>query len=117
MVLFLCWVLWARALRPRVLVHENVVGFDQALLRRLLGDLYDVVILRAQPSHVGFPFVERKRVYAILLLRGGVRMLADPSALYDQVLTNKKNNRPTPKTPATRGPRNRREESGGEISG
>ena len=104
MVLFLCWVLWARALRPRVLVHENVVGFDQALLRRLLGDLYDVVILRAQPSHVGFPFVERKRVYAILLLRGGVRMLADPSALYDQVLTNKKTTARPRKRPPPEGP-------------
>ena len=85
MVLFLCWVLWARARRPLVLVHENVVGFDRALLRRFLGDLYDVVIFRVQPSHVGFPFVGRKRVYAILLLRGGVRTLADPSALYERV--------------------------------
>ena len=50
-------------------VHENVKGFHPDIIKRLLGDLYELVSLEAKPSDAGFHSVQRPRIYSILYLR------------------------------------------------
>ena len=45
MLALLAWVAWLRKSTPRVVLHENVVGFDVEILVQVLGDLYDMVVL------------------------------------------------------------------------
>ncbi|CAE8637234.1 unnamed protein product [Polarella glacialis] len=53
-ILFIAWCLLHRALGAILLVHENVLGFDDALLLDLLGASYDVFRIITEPAHVGF---------------------------------------------------------------
>ena len=84
-VLFLAWAHWAKIVRPLVLIHENVVGFDSSLLQETLGGLYDLVVLNVEPAHAAFPMVARPRSYAVLFLRDHVEHIVPVSTLYDQV--------------------------------
>ena len=75
MCLLLTWCLWARAVRPWVLVHENVVGFDVQVFSQCLEDLYEIQVLVVHPAHVGCGFIRRQRLYVVMYLRGVVRLL------------------------------------------
>ena len=83
-VLFLAWCVIMRQTRPFVAIHENVLGFDKSLLLELLNDLYDIIVLRAAPSHAGFAFIRRPRYYFVLTLRG-VATAGNLQELYDEV--------------------------------
>ena len=85
MILFMCWVLWVRAVRPLLCIHENVPGFDKGLILRLLGDLYDLLTLYTRPADCGFPFIKRRRCYMVLLLKGKVVILAPLRSIYARV--------------------------------
>ena len=63
------WVLWAK---PVFLIHENVPGFDVNFMRFLLGAAFSIVVLPADPSHVGWRFVGRRRMYIIMWMSGRV---------------------------------------------
>ena len=63
MCLLLTWCLWARAVRPWVLVHENVVGFDVQLLSQCLEDLCEVEALVVRPAHAGFGFIRLSLIH------------------------------------------------------
>ena len=82
--LFLAWCAIMRSVRPYIAIHENVIGFDMALLLSLLGDLYDIVKLRVAPARNGFAFIRRPRNYFILTLRG-VTKAGNLQAIYDRV--------------------------------
>ena len=66
----LTWCLRLRMAKPRFAVHENVKGFQPAVLVKLLGDLYELVSVDAAPSDAGFHSMQRPRMYSILYLRG-----------------------------------------------
>lgn len=84
--LFLAWCQWARFAMPLVLVHENVVGWDSATIQECLGDLYEVRLLRVRPADAGFPFLRRERLYAVLFLRGRVRVYRDVATVYKAIV-------------------------------
>ena len=85
MCLLLTWCLWARAVRPWVLVHENVVGFDVQVFSQCLEDLYEIQVLVVRPAHVGFGFIRRQRLYVVMYLRGMVRPLCGLAGTYERV--------------------------------
>ena len=88
-VLFLVWCKLIRHVRPYVVVHENVPGFDSSLLEHCLGDRFDIVTLHTSPKHCGFTLLNRTRVYSTLMLRGEtelVRPLQHAYAYVSQVL-------------------------------
>ena len=68
----LTWCLWLWMTKPLFAVHENVSGFQPAVLVTLLGDLYELVSVDATPSDAGFHSVKRPRIYSILYLKGRV---------------------------------------------
>ena len=70
--LIVAWSALMRSDRPALAIHENVVGLRIEMLRRLLGDLYDVQQLGVEPAHAGFGFARRTRRYFVLALRGRV---------------------------------------------
>ncbi len=74
-ILFMVFCLWVRATKPLILVHENVIGFDVGMLKELLGDLYAMDMLDVSPAHAGFSFLRRRRLYAVLRLRGATTLL------------------------------------------
>jgi len=84
-VLLMVWCLWVLIRKPLILIHENVVGFDVAILTQLLGGFYDHVILKVSPAHAGFPFVVRKRLYMVFFLRGKVTAVANIPKVYEEV--------------------------------
>ena len=70
MKVFLAWARIMRHDQPTLIIHENVVAFDDRLLLRVLGDLYEIVYcLRVSPSDAGFGFVRRDRKYHLLALK------------------------------------------------
>ena len=71
--LLLAWCAWVLFSRPRVAIHENVVGFDTNILEEVLGVHYFIQHIRAAPSHMGFPFICRPRTYSVLILRTALR--------------------------------------------
>ncbi len=83
--LFLVWCLWARAVQPLVLIHENVLGFDSSMIHEALGDLYEMASLRVCPSQAGFPFMKRTRLYNVLFLRSTVRLTKPLAKVYQHV--------------------------------
>jgi len=85
-IMFIVWCLVMREVQPFVIIHENVVGFDMQLLIKCLGDLYTITWLKVSPRDVGFAFIHRVRLYAVLYLRKGVRMLASPQDVYSAVV-------------------------------
>ena len=80
--LLLTWCLWLRMTKPLFAVHENVRGFQPAVLLRLLGDLYELVSVDATPSDAGFHSVQRPRIYSILYLRGRVTQRRSITSTY-----------------------------------
>jgi site-specific DNA-cytosine methylase len=85
-LLMLAWCATIRSTRPRVVVHENVEGFDTQSLVDLLGDIYSLHVLRVRPEHMGFPFIRRPRVYVILYLKSQMRVAVDPARFYAAVV-------------------------------
>jgi len=64
---------WLPSLRP-LLVHENVMGFDDRLIERVFNDEYTIVKLVVKTSDVGFSSVSRRnRVYHIMRHRQRAR--------------------------------------------
>lgn len=53
-ILLLCWALWFRTCKVLVGILENVVGFDLAFLRFLLGDLYATYLSNATVQDAAF---------------------------------------------------------------
>lgn len=72
---FIAWCIVVRRDRPPLCIHENVLGFDTDLLSALLGDLYEIIYIKVFPEHAGFHFIARPRMYALLALRGRVRLV------------------------------------------
>ena len=68
--------------KPLFAVHENVRGFQPAVLVWLLGDLYELVPVGATPSDAGFHSVQRPRIYSILYLRGRVTQRCSITSTY-----------------------------------
>jgi site-specific DNA-cytosine methylase len=68
----LSWCLWVMWTKPVFLIHENVPGFDENLMRFLLGDVYVMLVLPAEPSQVGWSFVSRRRKYFVLWMSARV---------------------------------------------
>ena len=85
-ILLLTWALWVRWAAPLFLLHENVVGFDVGFLEWLLGDLYCVVALRADPWQVGLHFARRPRIYVTLWLISKIEAVADITDTYSKVV-------------------------------
>ncbi len=85
MVVFLVWCKWARSVRPYVVVHENVPGFDGQLLETFLGDLFEIITVRTSPKQCGFAFLNRPRLYAMLLLRGETVKLRPLQETYNHI--------------------------------
>ena len=77
---FITWVFLVRRHRPRILVHENVVGFDIRALADLLADLYDYQHLELDPRALGLP-VARRRRYTVFTLKSHVRLARSLSDL------------------------------------
>ena len=89
---FLAFCALMRTKRVPLLVHENVEGFDLPLLEELLGDLYEVDVIHAKPSDLGFEFIRRPRVYMVMCLRGRLRFKVKPSVLYSAVCAHMRAN-------------------------
>lgn len=81
-ILLLVWALWVRWAKPLFLVHENVRGFEPTFLEWLLGDMYDMVTLRVDPSHMGLHFARRPRIYVVLWLIEQIVQVADITKTY-----------------------------------
>jgi site-specific DNA-cytosine methylase len=93
--LLLTWCRWLIDAKPTWAIHENVDTFDRNLLRGLIGCSYDVVFLDTAPADAGFPFVTRKRVYCICLLRGRVREAYSIHSAYSDIRAHFSEHRPT----------------------
>ena len=63
-------------LRTPVLIHENVVGFEERLLTEVLVE-YHCFQLVLEPADAGFNLISRKRVYHILIRRD-IQVLQSP---------------------------------------
>ena len=83
-ILFLAWCVVMRCTRPFIAIHENVLGFDKSLLLKLLGEWYDIIVLRVDPADAGFAFIRRPRYYFVLTLRGAVAA-GNLQEMYDHV--------------------------------
>jgi hypothetical protein len=70
---------------PDLIVFENVVGFDVGLLHDILGALYCVQAVEMRPEDLGFSFILRPRVYAILARKTSVDLDADAFSLFRQL--------------------------------
>jgi hypothetical protein len=66
-------------------VHENVLGFDTAIIDEELGDKYMVKHLRATPSDVGFACVRRVRIYTLAFRKDMVVACCDIHEAYGRV--------------------------------
>lgn len=71
---FLIW-LWEKVAFPEtapdIMIVENVMLFDEAMLGELTSSMYDVCVLPVSPRDFGWP-VNRARKYMILLKRGRI---------------------------------------------
>ena len=84
-VLFLAWCRVVLADLPDLIVFENVVGFDVGLLHDIFGALYCVQAVEMRPEDLGFSFILRPRVYAILARKTSVDLDADAFSLFRQL--------------------------------
>ena len=83
----LAWCVWVLCAKPKVAIHENVIGFDTQILEELLGEYYFIQHVRASPSHMGFPFIARRRIYSVLRLRTALRRPpVDVQQVYDRIV-------------------------------
>lgn len=67
-LLLLAWCAIMRSTKPPFALHENVCGFDSAVLSEMLGDLYDIQVLVVSPDQAGFLMIRRPRRYYFLVL-------------------------------------------------
>ena len=83
----LAWCVWVLFAKPKVALHENVIGFDVQILEEMLGEYYFIQHVRAAPSHMGFPFIGRSRIYSAIILRtASSRPPADLQQVYDRIV-------------------------------
>eukprot|EP00971_Amphidinium_carterae_P002914 57128-Amphidinium_carterae.1 len=54
--------------RESIVIIENVIGFEERVVERLLGAHFDVQVIVVSPTTLGLP-VERRRKYLVLLSR------------------------------------------------
>ena len=73
--LLIIWCYWLRVRLTPWAIHENVYGFDVNVLVSLLGDLYEIIIIKTNPATCGM-LVNRPRLYIVLLLRNVLRAIA-----------------------------------------
>ncbi len=57
----LVWMFWVRFQQPDIVLHECVTRFQEEVLVRLLGDLYDVEAVVTSPSKLGIPSMRRRK--------------------------------------------------------
>ena len=84
-MLLVSWCRIMDAQRVPLAIHENVIGFDRAVLEELLSHEYDIVELRVSPSDVGFSFLRRPRLYYVLVRRRSLRITRDIGATYLEI--------------------------------
>ena len=78
----LSWCLWVLWTKPAFLIHENVPGFCEKLMRHLLGDVFEMVVLLAAPAQVGWSFVARRRKYFVLWMSARVEATCCMESMY-----------------------------------
>ena len=70
LMVLLCWCKQVRHFQYSLCVHENVKGFDAAVLTETLGDLYTLETLEIHPGDLGWGLVvSRPRLFTILVHR------------------------------------------------
>ena len=70
LMVLLCWCKQVRHFQYSLCVHENVKGFDAAVLTETLGDLYRLETLEIHPGDLGWGLVvSRPRLFTILVHR------------------------------------------------
>ena len=79
--LLVIWCHWVRRLQLQWAIHENVYGFDSQILQDLLSDMYDIILLKVNPTTHGM-LIRRPRLYAVLLLKGTLQHLANVEQVY-----------------------------------
>lgn len=84
---FLAWVRWHLTWETPVIIHENVVNFDVALLHHFLGHLYHIFAVECGPEDVGFSFCRRRRRYVALIHKMKMRILHNPEIVFARVCT------------------------------
>ena len=81
---------WARIMhrdQPALIIHENVVGFDDRILASALGELYEIeCCLDVSPSHAGFGFLRRARKYHLLTLKSSRVSLSPVCQVYQSIV-------------------------------
>ena len=82
---FLAWVFWHLRVQTPLIIFENVVGFDTALLTHWMGQSYRIFIHRVSPEDVGWTCCKRPRIYAALVHREKLSLLRDPIAVFSTV--------------------------------
>lgn len=83
--LFLVWCAMLRAAPARVVIHENVSGFDLSLMREELGSLYHITEIKVNPADAGFGFVCRRRVFHVLFLKSRHASPPDVECIYSRI--------------------------------
>jgi len=82
-LLLIIWCAIHRVSGTLILIHENVFLFHGAILVELLGDLYTIVEITAEPSHAGFTLLRRFRKFHIMLRKTRARFSADVQTVYN----------------------------------
>jgi hypothetical protein len=80
----LAWIAWLLHALPFFAIHENVLGFDVAIIDDALGHVYNIWHIYAKPSDLGFHFLARPRVYSVLILRS-LKILCEPPIAYNAI--------------------------------
>ena len=89
MKLFYAWARIMRHDRPTLIIHENVVGFDEGLLVSALGDIYELVrCSRVSPCDVGFGFLRRDRLYHMLALKSSGVSVSPLCNMYSSLIAS-----------------------------
>ncbi len=86
MIVFLAWVQKVLAVRPRLIVHENVPEFPVELLHHHLGQTYGVRSLVFSSTDHGFELVNRRRRYSILWRLQDVQLCLEPDCVLSAIL-------------------------------
>ena len=84
-LLLLAWCHLVLCLEIPLGIHENVVGFDVEVVREMLGDSYEVVVLRCSPADWGFEFMARPRVYTLCIRKDKWQITCDIQQTYQEV--------------------------------
>ena len=79
---FWCWAYTMLSTQPAVVIHENVVGFPENVLRTLFSNYYSIHSLSVDCSHQGFDFVSRPRLYIVMFHRVKTVLLRCPVKTY-----------------------------------